>query len=320
MNPQILRELSDKGLIKPEQYARLEPILAGRVLSLYYELRLGLYLGILLFTTGVGILIYLNIGELGHRISIFALSILMFLCFAYAFYKTPSYSNDRHPVPTPYFDYVLLLGCLLFISVLGYLQFQYALFDERIELTTLLSAVLFFFAAYRFDHLGILSLGITALGSYWGLSMSPKEWYAGGGFEGNRLPFVAMGYGLLLFGAATVLNYKSIKKHFTFTYLNFASLLFLMGSLAKVLDEDFYLPYLALLQAACIGLAYYGLKKRWFLFILYSYVAGYIGITYFLGDTIFQNEPSLWFMYFLLSCGGLIVLIIRYRNLFKRPV
>src|SRR5688572_6022183 len=161
MRQDTLKELRDKDLLTDEQFIRLELLTSRKIISVFYELRILLYLGVLLFTTGIGILIYKNIGELGHMLSIAALFVVTALCFTYAFKMTGNYSHGRVKAPTPYFDYIVLLGCLLFISVLGYLQFQYNLFDEGLGLTTLVTALFFFYAAYRFDHLGVLSLAIT---------------------------------------------------------------------------------------------------------------------------------------------------------------
>src|SRR6218665_1615041 len=95
MRPEHLQELREKGLITEEQYTRLEPVISYKILSVFYELRILLYLGILLFTTGVGILIYENIGELGHLLSILALVVLTIVCFVYAFRFAPAYSHER---------------------------------------------------------------------------------------------------------------------------------------------------------------------------------------------------------------------------------
>ncbi|MFN7791973.1 MAG: DUF2157 domain-containing protein, partial [Cyclobacteriaceae bacterium] len=181
------RELFEKGFIREDQFSKIDVITSGKVVSVFYELQTLLYLGVLLFTTGVGILIYMNIGSLGHLISIFALILLSIGCFYYAFKKGVPYSNDSVKPVTPYFDYVVLLGALVFVSVAGYLQFQFGILNENLELVTLITSVFFFYIAYRFDHLGVLSLAITALASFWSVSISPQKWYSGTFFETANL-------------------------------------------------------------------------------------------------------------------------------------
>src|SRR6476659_7332271 len=121
MTQQTPKELFGKGIITEEQFNKIDLITSGKIVSVFYELRSLLYLGVLLFTTGAGILIYQNIGELGHLLSIIALTLLTAACFWHVFMKGAPYSNSEVKGPTPYFDYIVLLGSLLFISVLGYL-------------------------------------------------------------------------------------------------------------------------------------------------------------------------------------------------------
>jgi hypothetical protein len=318
MRLEHLNELREKNLITADQYTRLEPLITHKIVSVFFELRTLLYLGVVLFTTGVGILIYENIGDLGHLLSIIGLSVLTAACGYYAFRYAPPYTSERAESPSPYFDYVVLLGCLLFVSVLGYLQFQYSLFDDGMGATTLATATLFFCAAYRFDHLGVLSLAITALASFWGISVSPQKWYSSDFFETANLHNVALVFGAVLSFAAVALDKKDIKKHFTFTYLNFCLAIYLIGSLAGIfMNYNDYGWYLLLLYIGC-GFAVWAANwKKSFLFLVYAFVAGYIGTTYFLTDFIL-NDPFIWFVYLMASCGGFIFFIIRYRNYFKR--
>src|SRR5258706_14015063 len=95
------RELLEKGLITQEQFQKIEPIISGKIVSVFYELRTLLYLGVMLFTTGAGILIYQNIGSLGHIISIVALTLLMLVCFWYVFKLESGYTHNAIPSPTP---------------------------------------------------------------------------------------------------------------------------------------------------------------------------------------------------------------------------
>jgi hypothetical protein len=318
MRPQHLDDLKTQKLITEDQHNALHPIYSGMVISVYYELRIILYLGVMLFTAGIGILIYKNIGDLGHLALIALLFALTAYCFHYAVRHAPRFSIEKAESPNPYYDYIVLLGCLLFISVLGYLQFQYELFDEGMGITTLVTAAFFFFCAYRFDHLGVLSLAITAFASFWSISISPQKWYSGDFFSEANLHVTALVFGAAVATIALSLEKRKIKEHFTFTYLNFCSLVFLVGALAGVfMDDQFFLLYLLLLYAGCGSLAYYAQLKKSFLFMLYAAVFAYIGTTYWLFDII-DNAPGVWFLYLLLSCGGFVYFIIRFKHYFKR--
>ena len=95
------QELLEKELITQDQFARIEPLTSGKIVSVFYELRILLYLGIMLFTTGMGILIYENIGDLGHLVAIVALIGLTTACYWFVLQRSVAYSNGivKHPVP-----------------------------------------------------------------------------------------------------------------------------------------------------------------------------------------------------------------------------
>lgn len=316
MRPETLTELRDKGLLDEEQYVRLEAIASKKIFSVFYELRTVLYLGVMLFTTGVGILIYENIGELGHLAAIGALFVITTACFYYAFHKGVPYSPVKVKHPVPYFDYIVLLGCLLFVSVQGYVGFQFELFDENLGISTLITAAFFFYAAYRFDHLGVLSLAITAFASFWSISVSPQRWYSDDFLSSEHLHVTAIIFGFSLSGIAVLLDKKMIKQHFTFTYVNFGSLIFFIGTLVGLFNSGPMIVYLVILYSGCalaIGFAHW---KKSFLFLLYAFVFTYIGTTYWLVDIMLIEE--LWFIYMMASCGGFVYFIIRFKNYFKR--
>ena len=126
------------------------------------------------------------------------------------------------------------------------------------------------------------------------------------------------GVGAGLAAAAIALNKKSVKQHFTFTYVHFSVLLFLTGALSGMfINDDSYAVYLLLLYSGCGLAVFYARQKRSFLFLLYAFVFGYAGTTFFLADTVL-DDPIVWFFYLVISCGGFVFFIISYRNYFKR--
>jgi hypothetical protein len=186
------------------------------------------------------------------------------------------------------------------------------------ELTTLVTAFIFFVTAYRFDHLGVLSLGITAWASFWGLSTSPQKWYSGEFFDESNLHIIAMIFGAIMILIALGLERKGIKKHFTFTYVNVDILIYLVGALAGMaMNENSYFGFLLLLYAGCAFAVYYANASKSFLFLIYAFLFGYIGTTFFLADVVLE-DTLVWSMYLIASCGGVIYFIVRYRNFFKR--
>jgi hypothetical protein len=318
MRIEDLNELREKQLINGDQHHHVGRIITKEIFSVYYELRILLYLGVILVTTGIGILIYKNIGDLGHMLLIGVLSTLTATCFWYVFKFGRDYTDEKVKAPTPYFDYIVLLGSLLFISVLTYLQLLYEVFNDGMGATTLVTAAFFFYIAYRFDHVGVLSLAVAALASFWSISISPQKWYSGDFVSESNLYNTAIIFGVIVACAAIFLDKKRIKTHFTFTYINFCSLIYLVGALTGMFinDEDYFLHLLAV-YAGCAGCIYFAHLKKSFLFLLYAFVFGYIATTFLIAQ-LGLDDPWLWFMYLKASCGGFVFFIIRYKNYFKR--
>lgn len=312
--PKLLRQ---RGLIDEDQFTRMDAVASGKIISVFYELRSLLYLGVLLFSGGVGILVYQHIGDLGHLLSIIGLSLLALGCFIYAVRKASPYSNGTVKSPSPYYDYVVLLGCLVFISIQGYLQFRYGWLDDNLGMSTLLTAVLFFMAAYRFDHVGVLSLAITALASFWSIQVSPQKWTSADFLSHANLHITAIVFSMSLAGVAGILDVRDIKKHFTFTYFNFSFLIFFGGTLAALFRESNYIIYVLLTYAGSAAGYWIARKNKSFLFLFYAFLATYIATTYWLARTIFEYEESLWFYYSIISCGGFVYFIIRFRQHFS---
>jgi len=319
LNPRLHNDLLDRGVLTPEQHDCLEDIASGKSVSVYFDLRALLYVGVMLLSTGIGILIYKNISDVGHLVLIGALILLTIGCFGYAFWKGNPYSHKEVEGPTPFFEYVVLLGSLIFISVQGYLQFRYELLTENLGISTLISAAVFLFVAYRFDHAGVLSLGITALASFFSITISPEKWYSGNFLEGSHVYVTALVFGAALAAAALLLERQRIKTHFTFTYLNFALLIFFLGGISGLFwNDDRLWIYIAAIYVG-VFFAYRSARRmKSFLFLLYAFIAGYIATTYLLAETILRNADFFWFYYFLLSSGGFVYFIIKYRKHFSR--
>ena len=130
MKAHILNKLETEGLITHEQSGK---IIAGELMapfSVHWELKTLLYLGVLLLNVGLGWLIYLNLDEIGHGVIIAAIALVCAGSFAYAWRHRVPYSPEKTESPSPFYDYALLLGCLTFLILEGYLQYQYRFFGE----------------------------------------------------------------------------------------------------------------------------------------------------------------------------------------------
>jgi hypothetical protein len=319
----IINTLVRDQLISPEDQRRLENYEQNKLFSLFWEIKTVLYLGILLFSAGAGMLIYLNIDTIGHLTIIALLGIACFACFYYVFKKSEPFSFNKISSTNPWNDYVLLLGCLLFLSLETYSQIQYNLFGTQYGTATILPTLLFFLLAYRFDHKGVLSMAITGLAGWAGIAVTPMEVIDGlDNFSDHTYIWTALGLACFLITLVFVLQKINLKTHFTFTYLNFAIHILFIATLAGLFAELSHLLFIPLLLA--IGVYYYfqAQKLASYYFLLFILLYLYIGITYILFYYLLKTDRY-WdiiyvgFFYFIGSCALAVFLIKNHKSLLK---
>lgn len=316
---EIAGKLKKAGLLNEYQHQKIADYCNSKLFSLNFELRTLLYCGVLLATTGLGIVIYKNINSIGHDAIISLIALLCITCFGYCFrYRTP-YSNQCVESPNAFFDYVLLSACLLFVTLEGYLQYQHHVFGDRYGLATLIPAILFFAMAYLFDHKGVLSMGITALCAWIGIAVTPVDLFYENNFSDEHFINVALltGFGLML--VVYISNEKEIKKHFSITYLNFAANMMFIAALSGIIITEFSLIYLLILGVLVYYFIRYARSNRSFYFLLIAVVYGYIGFTWELFHLLdeaglFIAFTMLGFVYFIVSC----LLVIKFLKGYKK--
>ncbi len=324
MSPEeVLNELGKQGILSPEQQSLLADYEQKKPVSIHWELRSMLYVGITALSAGLGYLIYANFDQIGHGSLLLAMTAGCVASLVYAWLNRPGWSTTMVTDRAAFTDYALLLFCLLFLTLEGYAQYQYTLFGTRYGLATLLPALLFLPLAYRFDHRGVLAIALVALISWVGVTVRPLNLYLKTNFFAQPTVLSAIGLSLLLIGVALALERRSIKAHFTYTYLTTAGNLLLIALLGGLFNfREQRLLYALALLVTCIGFDLYARYERRtkpdrvagsFLFLLMATVYGYIGLT-FLFFTYFH--PTNWgdgwyYWYFILTGIALIAYLIR---------
>jgi hypothetical protein len=319
----ISEQLIKDGILSAEQGQSINDFERDKAMTVHWELKTILYLGILLFMGGLGILVYLNIDTIGHTAIIAALSIACGYCFFYGFKNRKPYTHDEVKYGSPLFDYVVLLGCLLFGLLIGYTQYQYSVFGYHYGVATLLPAVLFLASAYMFDHKGILSLGITGLAAWAGVSVTPLHLLESNDFSSMQIIYTAFALGLALAGFSKWADTRGIKKHFGFTYNNFGCNLLFIACLAYLFNDDMPLRFLAFLFLGAFTFYFikYAIAERSFLFLLLSILYGYIGLTYVFFmllsefDSAYEVAFMLGLFYIVASCAGIVLFFIYYKRI-----
>src|SRR5580693_6775634 len=196
-----LEQWKQQSKISPEQYAHLAGLSRGEPFSLFLELNVLLYAGVLAFVAGLGWTVSTWSQQLGDVLVLTLLSAILAACFWYCFSRTHAWSPAETPSPSLVLDYVLYLGSLIWSVELAYLENRFHLLSGQWDLYLLATAGIFFFLAYRFDNRFVLSLALSSLAGWFGLTIShwPKH-------QDAEYRQYAILYSLLVGGAGAILQ------------------------------------------------------------------------------------------------------------------
>ena len=128
-----LEHWKDQGVISPEQHSQLAGLCRGEPFSLYLELNILLYAGVLAFVAGLGWTVSTWSQQLGDVVVLVILSAILTACFWYCFSLVPAWSLAQAPAPNAIFDYVLYLGSLVWCVELTYLETRLHLLYEGVR-------------------------------------------------------------------------------------------------------------------------------------------------------------------------------------------
>lgn len=318
-----LNQLYKDGMIDEDQFKKIELFESSKLFSVHWELRTILYLGVLLLSSGLGILVYLNIDTIGHQAILAAIALACLSCFYFIHKHKLPYQNEVVVHASPFFDYIVLLGCLLFALFVGYFQYQYSPFGQHYGILVFIPTVVSFYLAYRFDHKGILSIATTGLASTFGLSVSPRQLIDNNDFSDISVIFTALALGIIIGAWAWYSDSKNIKKHFSFTYNNFALNILCIATLAALFDQDLKIISLLALVGICFYFIKQALVQQSYLFLLLSVLYGYIGLTYIIFYLLSKrgnmNEGAFLFgmLYVIGSAIGVIFLFLNLKKIVK---
>jgi len=322
-----LANLQARGLLTAPQAAAIAAAEAAHPFSLHYELRTFLYLGITLLAGGLGVLIYQNIDSIGHSVVVTAITAIMLTCFAYAARHRAPFSWGPSPKTSIGADYLLLLGCLLFVVLEGYLQYQYNFFGSRYGVATALPALVFIPLAYWFDHRGVLAMGLTALASWLGVTASPMSVLANNDFWNDNIRTAALGLGIALMAVGLFSEYRSRKAHFAFTYLllgcNLALIPLAIIQVKAAFDEDLLLVLFAgcMTLVLCASLLWYARRaySYWFLVLAAGYA--YVAACTILSQALMALPRGLrelaWMAFFPLSAAAAVLFFVNIKKIMR---
>ena len=310
-----LEQWKEQGTISPEQQARLAGLARGEPFSLFLELNVLLYAGVLAFAGGLGWTVTTWSKQLGDIVVLTLLSAILAGCFWYCFSRAPSWSASKTVSPNAIFDYVLYLGSLVWSVELAYIENRFHLLAEQWDLYLLASAGLFFFLAYRFDNRFVLSLALSSLAGWFGLTIS--HWPS---HQDETYRESALLYCLIAGGAGAGLHLRRLKPHFLGTYLNVVANVLFWALLSGVFERSqAYGGWFFALLLACGASLAWGFRQRQFVFVAYAAVYGYIGLSsIFLREV--RGDLAITLIFFVgTGIWMVVLLVLAARHLGRRP-
>jgi hypothetical protein len=207
---------------------------------------------------------------------------------------------------------VLYLGSLVWCVELAYLENRFFVLAGQWDLYLLATAGFFFFLAYRFDNRFVLSLALSSLAGWFGLTIS--HWPS---HQDAAYRQYALLYCLLVGVSGALLRHRGLKAHFFGTYLNIVANVLFWALLSGVFNRQGYgLWFLALLIACGASLSW-GLTRRQFAFVAYAAVYGYVGVSSVLVRGV--TDVTFVLTYFVITAIAMLLVLVQIARRFGRP-
>lgn len=301
LEPEI-RQLHAEGALDEATAARAIALDRGEILSLFQELRVTLYAGVLLVTGGVGMILARNLDRIGPLAIVLAVALGAVACGLPAFRARAA----KRPLTTAG-DYLLLLGALLLSADLAYAEHAFDLLGPLWPWHLLLLAVVHASIAYAFGSSLVLAASLAALAGWLGV---------GGGFGG--MPFnwpssPELG-GRALVCAAVMVAWRIAdqrlrpESRFADVFDHFVANVAFWGALAWCLQVPWVAAGLPLLAVLAFLAIRHGLAAGREAFVVYGVLYAALGLCFAVEPHVSGVTPSLGFA-LLVVCVAAIALL-----------
>jgi hypothetical protein len=323
MNPDVvaaIARLRTDNVLSLQQAALFSRVARRQLVSVRLEIRALLYLGVLLLTSGVGALLVEHHRQIGPVAIAGAIGLAAIGCLAWVARRTPAFSWAEVPAPGVAFEYVLLLGLLLFASDLAYVEAQFTVLGPRWPQHLLVVGVVYLVAAYRWDSSTVLALALTTLAAWRGVSVSVTRASLGAG-DPVQLRVDAIALGMVYVALAVASVRLDRKPHFEQVFASAGLVLMLGGLVSGVVDADsawgWWLAALLLVAALVTWAAFARGRSLYFALAVLATYAGLMRPVF----APFSRIDSIGIPLFvaaLLALGALALIVIAHRRMVER--
>jgi hypothetical protein len=322
MNPDVvaaIARLSAENVLSSRQATLLGRVARRDLVSVRLELRMLLYVGVLLLTSGVGVLVVERHEDIGPLALAGSIGLAATACLVGVIRRAAPFSWREVPSPTVAFDYVLLLGLLLFASDLAYIETQFTVLGPRWVHHLLVVGAVYLLAAHRWDSKPVLGLALTTLAAWRGVSVSLVSGSLGAGDAGElRINALALGAFYVALGALAMQRQR--KAHFEPVFGNAGVLLFLGALVSGVLDSpSIWGAWLIALLAGAGLVMWVSFRLGRSLYFAQGVLAAYVGLVRILFVPFGHSVSSVpLFVAACLGLGALALIFTAHRRMSER--
>jgi len=263
LEPEIV-QLRDDGRIAADVAAPLIAEERRQIVSLYTEVRVLAWLGVMLIVTGVGIVVSKNLDRIGPIAIATAIGLASGSCYVDSVWRR---APSRASIVS---DSVLLLGALLLSTDVGYIEHHFHILGREWPRHFLWLAIVHGVTAYSFSSAALLSLSIGALAAWLGIERNMTTLFV-------TSPETAM----RAFACAAVVAVWRVanrRPQFERVFDHFIANLALWGGLILTFDDDTRtIGATVVIVLAALTIAY-SFRSRAEAFLIYAYIYAVIAI------------------------------------------
>lgn len=312
MNPDLVKaipEITRSGILSEEKAALLLRVARGELVSVDPEIRLLFYFGVLLTAAGAGILVKDNYQQIGPLAVACFIGLGALISFGVAVRKAPAFSWNEVESPSVGFDYLLLLGVLLAVSDLVFIEIQFTSLGTHWPWHLLIASLLMAWVAVRYDSRTIFSLSLSTFAAWRGVSVSLLEKSFWGGIEESiRWNSLACGVFFILLGRFLLKSGK--KSHFEPIAVHIGWLLVFGGLISGCTQDGAQgILYITVLALAGAGLAWLNVRRKRFTLFLF----GSAGIFVALAGLVLKSSLAFEGKALLISMISLLLMFLLWR-------
>ena len=237
-------------MLAPATAAPLRRAADGSLISVREEIRVLLWVGVLLISTGAGLLIKENLDRIGPVAIAVALGLGAAGCLLWVRRRAPAFGWGETGEGDLVRDAALLLGALLAAADLAFIEVKFTPLGAEWRWHLLIVAAFYAALALRFDSKSLFSLALTSFAAWRGVAIVTVAVPWGPLGRDDRLLVEALICGVLFLALGKLLERTRRKPHFepTAAWLGW---LLILGALAVRLGVDDGRVAVALSLIAC---------------------------------------------------------------------